>query len=70
MNTLDYKALKSMVSRRQLAQARNLTVGQVRIAAVPGTVGLEREGAFDPAWLLPIPASMTQADLSLSLLPI
>jgi hypothetical protein len=54
MGRLDYRSLVALVADRQLAPAKRLTVGQLRIATVPRVIRPEREGPFDPSWLTPL----------------
>ena len=54
MNAWDYNSLIRWVAARQLAPAKKLTVGQLRIAAVPNVIRPAREGVFDTAWLQPL----------------
>ena len=56
MERLDYRSLVALVANRQLAPAKRLTVGQLRIATVPRVIRPEREGPFDPSWLTPLPS--------------
>jgi hypothetical protein len=55
MKAWDYSSLAKLVGERKLAPAKKLTVGQLRIAAVPSVIRPERQGEFDPAWLQPLP---------------
>ena len=56
MKAWDYNTLTRLVAQRELAPARKITVGQLRIATVPRIVRPERQGAFDPSWLTPLPS--------------
>ena len=56
MTAWNYNSLMRRVAERQLAPAKKMTVGQLRIATVPNVIRPAREGVFDPAWLQPLPA--------------
>jgi len=58
MNAWDYNSLVRLVAERQLEPAKKLTVGQLRIATIPNVIRPAREGAFDPAWLNPLPSTI------------
>jgi hypothetical protein len=61
MKAWDYSSLARLVAERKLAPARKLTVGQLRIATVPSIIRPERQGAFDPEWLEPLPSRASAA---------
>jgi hypothetical protein len=61
MKTWDYRSLLRLVAERHLEPAKKLTVGQLRIATVPSVIRPAREGAFDPAWLKPLPSRISVA---------
>jgi hypothetical protein len=61
MNVWNYSSLVRLVAERQLAPARKLTVGQLRIATVPRVLRPKREGAFDPEWLKPLATTASVA---------
>ena len=55
MKTFNRQTLSELVERRQLQPARQLSVGQLRIATIPRVLRPERSGQFDPQWLEVLP---------------
>jgi len=64
MDTHDTSLQAHTIIKQSRVTQRGLSVGQLRIATVPTAVRSERNGVFDPAWLIPRPCKKAPAAAS------